>query len=229
MRPSSGYALSAVLLALAACTPQAMPTPAPARAGSASAAVRADTQRTAYSAADVRFMQGMIGHHAQALAMTELLSSRTARDDMRLLAERITVSQRTEIAMMQRWLRERGEAVPDSEQVRQMAMGHGMAGHDMPGMPGMPGMSGGAPAMPGMASAEEMARLAAAQGTAFDRLFLQLMIRHHEGAIAMVRALFASPGAGQESEMYRFASDVDADQRAEIARMRALLGAIPPQ
>jgi uncharacterized protein (DUF305 family) len=161
--------------------------------------------------------------------MTELLSSRTARDDMRLLAERITVSQRTEIAMMQRWLRERGEAVPDSEQVRQMAMGHGMAGHDMPGMPGMPGMSGGAPAMPGMASAEEMARLAAAQGTAFDRLFLQLMIRHHEGAIAMVRALFASPGAGQESEMYRFASDVDADQRAEIARMRALLGAIPPQ
>jgi uncharacterized protein (DUF305 family) len=217
--------LAAAVATAAACRSAApgAPTPPPERAPrfpppSSAEAPRpaASPARRGYTEADVRFMQGMIGHHAQALAMTDLLPSRTARDDMKLLAERIALSQRTEIAMMQRWLRERGEAVPDSARVQHMAMGHAVPGH-------------GPSAMPGMASAEELARLAAATGTDFDRRFLQLMVRHHEGAIAMVRALFASPGAGQESELFRFASDVDADQRAEIARMRALLGALPPQ
>jgi uncharacterized protein (DUF305 family) len=148
-------------------------------------------------------MQGMSAHHAQALAMTDLVPARTSREDLRLLAERIAVTQRAEIAAMQRWLRARGETVPDAAHAH-----HGPHA-----------------AMPGMLTAEELARLGAATGTGFERLFLQLMIRHHEGALAMVRALFGSPGAGQESELFRLASDVEADQRAEIARMRALLGA----
>ena len=157
-----------------------------------------------YTAADVRFVQGMIPHHAQALEMTALVEARTSRDDLRLMAQRITVSQQDEIAQMQRWLRARGQPLPDAHAHH--------AGH----------------LMPGMLTPEEMARLAAASGAAFDRLFLELMIRHHEGALAMVGELFAAQGAAQESETYTLASDVDADQRMEIARMRALLEAIPP-
>jgi uncharacterized protein (DUF305 family) len=153
-----------------------------------------------YSEADVRFMQGMIGHHAQALEMTALVPARTSRDEMRVLAQRIEVSQADEITMMERWLRDRGQPLPDPH-----------AHHKGGGL------------MPGMLTADEMARLAAAQGADFDRLFLEFMIRHHEGAVVMVRELFGSPGAAQEGEVYEFASDVDADQRMEIDRMRALL------
>jgi uncharacterized protein (DUF305 family) len=161
----------------------------------------ADVSKVQYTPADVRFMQGMIGHHAQALEMTGLLETRTSREDMRLLALRIEVSQADEIKMMQRWLEARGQKAP------------GPHAHHTPG----------APLMPGMLTPEEMARLAEAQGEQFDKLFLDLMIKHHAGALAMVQDLFSTPGAGQEAEIFAFASDVDADQRMEIDRMSAML------
>ena len=153
------------------------------------------------TAADIRFMQGMIGHHAQALEMTALLPSRTARADMRLMAQRIELSQADEIKFMERWLETRGQAVPDSH------------AHHMPN----------AVLMPGMLTQDELSRLAAAAGTEFDRLFLEFMIKHHDGALIMVNDLFTTEGAGQEAEIFAFASDVDTDQRIEIDRMSALL------
>jgi uncharacterized protein (DUF305 family) len=153
------------------------------------------------TAADVRFMQGMIGHHAQALEMTALLPSRTGRADMRLLAQRIELSQADEIKFMERWLETRGQGVPDSH------------AHHMPN----------AVLMPGMLTQQEMARLTAAAGADFDRLFLEFMIKHHDGALIMVNDLFMTDGAGQEAELFAFASDVDTDQRIEIDRMSALL------
>ena len=161
----------------------------------------ADVSQIGPTETDVRFMQGMIGHHAQALEMTMLLPSRTDREDMRLLARRIELSQADEIAMMQRWLRGRGHAVPDPH-----------AHHDHAGA-----------LMPGMATPEEMRRLEAANGKEFDRMFLEFMIRHHDGALTMVNDLFSTEGAGQEPEIFAFASDVDADQRIEIDRMSAML------
>jgi uncharacterized protein (DUF305 family) len=160
-----------------------------------------DLSRVRHTPADVRFMQGMLGHHAQAIEMTELLRTRTDREDMRLMARRIELSQADEITMMRRWLQRRGEQVPAEH------------AHHAPG----------ATLMPGMLSAEEMGRLSAATGVTFDRLFLELMIKHHDGALTMVQDLFASPGAGQEAEIFTFASDVDADQRIEIDRMSAML------
>ncbi len=146
-------------------------------------------------------MQGMISHHAQALKMAALLPSRTSREAMRLLALRIEVSQADEITMMQRWLEVRGQEIPSPH-----------AHH-----------ASGATLMPGMLTAEEMGRLAEATGAAFDRLFLELMIKHHDGALIMVKELFSNAGAGQESEIFAFASDIDADQRMEIGRMGAML------
>ena len=154
-----------------------------------------------YADGDVKFMQGMIGHHAQALEMTALLPARTATDAMKLLAKRIEVSQTDEIRMMQRWLESRGLEAPT------------VHAHHVPG----------ATLMPGMLTSGEMSQLAEARGVAFDRMFLELMIKHHEGALVMVKELFASPGAGQESEIFAFASDVDSDQRMEIDRMSAML------
>jgi uncharacterized protein (DUF305 family) len=156
-------------------------------------------------------MQGMIGHHAQALRMTALVPGRSARADVRLLAERIEASQVSEIAQMRQWLRTRG--------IDTTAMGghqhQHVGGADDHGM------------MPGMLTEPELAALAAASGAEFDRLFLEYMIRHHEGAVTMVATLFFTNGAGQDPEVFRLASDVDADQRAEIARMRAMQSAPP--
>jgi uncharacterized protein (DUF305 family) len=160
-----------------------------------------DLSQVQHTAADVRFMQGMIGHHEQAIEMTALLSARTVREDMRKLALRIEVSQADEIKMMQRWLEVRGQDVPGP---------HAMHMH-------------GATLMPGMLTAEEMARLAEAKSDEFDRLFLEGMIKHHAGALTMVQELLSTPGAGQESEIFSFASDVEADQRMEIDRMGAML------
>lgn len=170
---------------------------------SVSEAAATDTSKVSFDEADVRFVRGMIGHHAQAVDMTRLLATRTARDDMRLLGQRIEASQTDEIRMMEQWLDARGQARP---------MSHDHSATEAP--------------MAGMASAEDMTRLAAARGAAFDRLFLELMIRHHEGALLMVETLFNSPGAAQESEIFAFASDVDADQRMEIRRMLILLADI---
>jgi uncharacterized protein (DUF305 family) len=159
-----------------------------------------DLSKVQATPADVKFMQGMIGHHAQALEMTALIADRSAREEMKLLGQRISVSQEDEINMMRSWLRARGQEIPSEH-----------AHHTAEGM------------MPGMLSPEQMAELAAAKGDQFDQLFLKYMIQHHEGALAMVDDLFKTPGAGQEGDINAFAADVDADQRMEIDRMRSML------
>ena len=204
--------LSAILLAAAlaascrtATVTETTPIVQPGAPGEASRDISSrqatDLSGVQFTQADVEFMQGMIGHHEQAVEMVALMPERTTSEGLRQLGLRIDVSQRDEIRMMQSWLRARGQEVPSE---------HAMHMH-------------GATLMPGMLSQEEMARLAAARGGAFDRLFLEGMIKHHGGAITMVQTLFASPGAGQDSEIYAFASDVDADQRMEIDRMGAML------
>jgi len=181
------------------------------------APVRASAQKSpSYTAADVRFMQGMIGHHAQALAMTALIPTRSSRQDIRMLGQRITVSQKDEIAMMQQWLRDRHQQVPARDA---QPGGQTMAGNSM----NMPGMALSDTLMPGMLTSEQLAELAKTTGDEFDKLFLADMIRHHEGALVMVKSLLGTTGSGQEAEVFRFASEVDSDQRAEIARMNALL------
>lgn len=139
--------------------------------------------------------------------MTQLVSARSSHPSVKLLAERIHVSQTDEIALMRRWLRSRGQVVPDDDVHVHAAMGHGEL-------------------MPGMLTQEQLEQLAAARGTAFDRLFLQQMIRHHEGALQMVSQLLAT-NRTLDSETFRFVSDVDADQRAETQRMQSLLRSIP--
>lgn len=163
-----------------------------------------------HTAADVAFMQGMIGHHAQALQMTALVGARTQTAALRLLAERIDVSQRDEIAAMTRWLTERGIMMPDTSAAH--------AGHAMHTAGG-----GNHEAMPGMLSTVQIDSLTAARGDLFDRLFLQYMIQHHEGALTMVATLLNTPGAARETLTYQFVTEVDVDQRAEIRRMQALL------
>lgn len=181
------------------------------------APLRTSAQKSpSYTAADVRFMQGMIGHHAQALAMTALIPTRSSRQDIRMLGQRITVSQKDEIAMMQQWLRDRHQQVParDAQPGTQTMPGNSM---------NMPGMAMSDTLMPGMLTPEQLAELAKTTGDEFDKLFLADMIRHHEGALVMVKSLIGTTGSGQEAEVFRFASEVDSDQRAEIARMNALL------
>jgi uncharacterized protein (DUF305 family) len=160
-----------------------------------------DLSKVQATPADVKFMQGMIGHHAQAIEMTALIASRTSREEMKLLGQRIAVSQADEMDMMRSWLRARGQEIPSEH-----------AHHTHEGM------------MPGMLTPEQMAELTAATGEAFDKLFLRYMIQHHEGALSMVDDLFKTPGAGQEGDINAFAADVDSDQRMEIDRMRAMLG-----
>ncbi len=171
----------------------------------------ADSGRPQYAAADVHFMQGMIHHHAQAVTMARWAPTHGARPDVLRLCERIDVAQRDEIVTMQRWLRERHEMAPEAD----FATGTATMGD-------MAGMNGGR--MPGMLSPEQMAQLNAARGPEFDRLFLTFMIQHHQGALQMVQALFDSPGAGQDEDIFKFASDVGADQTSEIDRMHNMLG-----
>lgn len=167
---------------------------------------RADSGRPAYTAADVYFMSGMIGHHAQAVLMAGWAPSHGAGPAVRVLAARIVVGQRDEIALMQTWLRDRREAVPAGD-----------ATHDM-----MAGM-GPSKLMPGMLTPEQLGQLDRARGPEFDRLFLRFMIQHHEGAITMVEALFASHGAAQDDNVFKLASDVHVDQITEIDRMQLML------
>jgi uncharacterized protein (DUF305 family) len=165
--------------------------------------------RLPYSDADVDFMAGMIPHHAQAVIMAGWAPTHGARQDVAILCERIVVGQRDEIAMMQSWLRDRGLEVPDATSTRhKMKMGDTV--HEM--------------LMPGMLTDEEMAALDKARGPEFDRLFLQGMIKHHQGAIDMVDVLFKSYGAAQDEVVFKFASDVYADQGIEIERMHEMLG-----
>ena len=169
---------------------------------------RADGGRPPYTSADVRFMQGMIRHHAQAIVMAALAQTRAARNDVKVLAGRIDVAQRDEIATMERWLRDRRETVPGADAGHHAAGPQGHAPDDL---------------MPGMLTPDQLTQLGQATGPEFDRLFLTFMIQHHEGALTMVTELFASPGAGQDPTIFRFASDVEADQTTEIDRMHAML------
>ena len=186
----------------AAATPPIVQPGAPGQPSQVIAASRAsDLSQVQFTGADIKFMQGMIGHHAQAVEMVALVPSRTASDDIRKLALRIDVSQQDEMNMMREWLQARAQQIPDPRLHHMM----------------------GAALMPGMLTPEAMARLVAATGAAFDRLFLEGMITHHAGAITMVHELFATDGAGQTPEIFSYASDVDADQRMEIDRMESLL------
>src|ERR1043166_1003737 len=161
-----------------------------------------------YSDADVEFMSGMIPHHAQAVIMAGWAPTHGARSDVAILCERIVVGQRDEIAMMQGWLRDRGLPVPDASSTRHRMKVNGVE-RDM--------------LMPGMLSDEEMAALDKARGPEFDRLFLEGMIRHHQGAIDMVDVLFKSYGAAQDEVVFKFANDVQADQSVEIDVMKNML------
>src|SRR5436309_2482488 len=160
---------------------------------------------------DVEFMQGMIMHHAQAVEMTALIESSTQNKELRLLGARISHSQSEEIRFMKRWLEARGEST-------EMPMPK-MSGMDMPGMD----MSSQPMLMPGMLTQKQMEALKKAKGPEFDQLFLTGMIQHHNGALIMVKDLFDTAGAGQDAELFNFATDVDTGQRAEIRIMQGLL------
>lgn len=167
-----------------------------------------------YVAADVHFMTGMIGHHAQAVLIAGWAPTHGASPSVVTLTERIVVGQQDEIALMERWLKKRGQPVPAP------ASAHA-------GMPDMPGMDHSAQ-MPGMLSPAQLDSLDQARGPEFDRLFLTYMMQHHRGAIVMVDELFASQGAGQDEGTFRLASDIYADQTTEIRRMEKMLAALPP-
>lgn len=175
------------------------------------------------AAKDAEFMQGMIAHHAQAVEMTALIEARTNNKNLRLLGARISQSQSDEIKFMRRWLEARGEQVAPQMPEMQMSM-------EMPGMQ-MPGMQMNAPhehqQMPGMLTPKQMEALKKAAGAEFDRLFLSGMIQHHTGALVMVKELFETAGAGQDAELFGFATDVDSGQRAEIKIMQNMLGEKP--
>jgi uncharacterized protein (DUF305 family) len=208
MKTSSFQRMFAVVigaLAIAAAQAGAQPVVSPAERA------RADSGRPPYTRADVRFMSGMIGHHAQAVLMAGWAPTHSASKSLQILCERIAVAQRDEIAFMQRWLRDRREPVPDAD-----------ASHDM--MPGMEGMHH--EMMPGMLTAAQLTQLDSARGAEFDRLFLTFMIQHHRGALTMVDQLFGSPGAGNDDAIFKFASDVSADQTTEIDRMNLMLASL---
>ena len=159
------------------------------------------------SPADVQFMQGMIVHHAQAVEMTALIESHTENKDVRSLGARISRSQSDEIKFMKRWLASRGQPVSSAtHDMQHMHMSHGAMG-----------------LMPGMLTPEQMDALRKAKGREFDHLFLTGMIQHHDGALTMVKDLFDTAGAGQDAELFNFATDVDSGQRAEIRIMQSML------
>lgn len=173
---------------------------------------KADSGRVPITPADIDFMSGMIGHHAQAIVMAGWAESHGAGRAVRALSERIVVGQRDEIGLMQTWLGDRRLPVPEADPTGwRMTMGGQQ--HTM--------------IMPGMLTTEQMKELDAARGREFDRLFLKYMIQHHEGAIAMVARLFGSNGAAQDDLVFKFASDVNVDQITEVEFMKKMLAEIP--
>lgn len=200
MRSKTTRALACLALALltAACGGASRRA-----AKDAAARAAADTVPRAYAASDVRFMHQMLAHHGEALAMMTLVRTQAARADVRVLALRMELSQRDELALMRYWLENRGEAV--------VAV--------------VPGRDG-EPALPGMLAEAQRDSLRAAKGPAFDELFLRYMIQHDEGALAMVLAHLRTPGAARQAETHRFLSDIEAERRAELHRLRTLLAAL---
>ena len=213
MRPTHRRGVTAVLaaVALSACaTASQPPTTAPspvsrARDDSAAIAVaRADSAGKPYTNADIQFMSMMIAHHAQAIDIARWAPTHGASASLRVLSERVINAQKDEIALMQRWLRERQLPVPEASATMTMAGGH--MHH-----------------MPGMLSAEQLAQLDRARDKEFDRLFLTFMIQHHSGAVTMVEDLFRSEGAALDDTVFKLASDISADQTTEIERMQQML------
>jgi uncharacterized protein (DUF305 family) len=202
----------AVVAALLAVTSGAMAMPGPAIGQATGTPTGSYPGRYPFTAADVQFITGMISHHAQALVMARWAPTHGASAPLRTLCERIINAQTDEIVIMQRWLKDRGQPVPEAKPVPMKMMMNGME-HEM--------------LMPGMLSDAQLQELDAARGPAFDRLFLTFMIQHHRGAVAMVDELFASPGAGQDDGVFKLANDIQADQSTEIHRMMQMLFTIP--
>lgn len=204
----------AILIVAAAC---ARPHPQSALTAmgpeAAKERARLDSLRYPYTKADIDFMSGMIHHHAQALVMARWAPTHGASPAVQRLCERIINAQTDDIRLMQRWLRDRNQPVPEPNP-EGMPMDHDGMTHVMP--------------MPGMLTPDQMKELDAARGETFDRLFLTYMIQHHRGALVMVQNLFASPGAGQDETMFKFAADVEVDQSTEIKRMLQMLIEAPP-
>lgn len=175
------------------------------------AKARQDSARRPYTTADIHFMSGMIGHHAQALVMAGWAPSHGASESVRTLCERIINAQTDEITLMQQWLRDRQQPVPEAS-AKGMKMVMDGVEHTM--------------LMPGMLTDEQLQQLDSARGKDFDKLFLTFMIQHHRGAVQMVHDLFDSYGAAQDDLVFKFASDVQVDQTTEIARMQRMLVAI---
>ena len=225
--PRFGTIVLAAVVAGCASSPQTTMQTAPAPAPSATTAsappgparsspaaisqARADSVRHPYTMADVQFMQGMIGHHAQAIIMAGWAPTHDASPTVRTLCERIINSQQDEIVTMQRWLADRQQMVPDGR---------------TPGMKMVMNGTEQTMLMPGMLTPAQMTELDHAKGLEFDRLFLTFMIQHHKGAVSMVSDLFATYGAGQDELVFKFASDVNVDQTTEIARMEKMLAIV---
>ena len=228
MIASPSHRITAVLLAGAALAASRGATRGAAQSAAQPAAgaqvgeayiakARADSLRHPYTEADIHFMTGMISHHAQAIKMARWAPSHGAGSSVRILAERIINAQQDDITLMQRWLGDRRQPVPEPSATGMKMMMNGVE-HDM--------------LMPGMLTEEQMQQLDQARGPRFDELFLTFMIQHHKGALTMVQDLFNSYGAGQDETVFKFASDVNVDQTTEIARMEkmllATLGTSPP-
>ena len=197
----------AVLLALVAVV---VPRPATGQADAATQQAKWPG-KFPWTAADAQFITGMISHHAQAIVMANWAPTHGASKSVNIMCARIINAQSDEITLMQAWLKDRNQPVPEAKPLPIKMMMNGME-HEM--------------MMPGMLSAEQMKQLDAARGTEFDRLFLLFMIQHHKGAITMVEQLLASPGAAQDEFVFKFQGDVFADQGTEIDRMQKMLASL---
>jgi len=208
----------AVALAVTACAGGSGAETAPSPGTNSTAELealyraRTDSARMRFTEADVRFMTGMIGHHGQALVMSEMAPSQGASPSVQTLAARIINAQKDEIATMQGWLRDRGQPAPEVHVMGTTLMVDG--GHAMH--------------MPGMLTPDQIQELDEARGPEFDRLFLTYMIRHHQGAVTMVLDLFATDGAAQGEATFKLASDIQVDQTTEINRMKLMLELLSP-
>lgn len=180
---------------------------------------RIESDRMSFTEADVAFMTGMIGHHAQALVMSRLAPKNNASPEIQRLAARIINSQKDEIQSMQTWLRRRDQPVPEIHIDGLDLMIHGVDGHG----------SHHHTNMPGMLSDEQLKQLSESKGNEFDRLFLRFMIDHHQGAVTMVDTLVTTDGAAQDEEAFRLSADINADQMTEIERMRLMLEELESQ
>ena len=209
MTQSSASALCLVALGLVACAGvSSHPMSSSTGAEAARAKARADSVRWPYTDADIRFMSTMIHHHAQAIVMAKWAATHGASPEVLRLTQRIIIGQTDEIALMQRWLADRNQPVPEPNPAGHVMQMGGQT-HTM--------------LMPGMLTEEQMKQLDAARGPEFDHLFLTFMIQHHRGAVQMVQELLAHRGAANDETVFKFAADVNVDQTTEINRMLEML------